>query len=290
MRASIRRKHRALKTGKMESEVAMETRFKPIVEPLRPNNPILGNKGYKYRHVIAPLLQYAGAKTGTGRAPSTMRVTGNRIEYVHWDDPNELITRESKRCPKNLQTDKGKEFYNAEMRKFAEKHGVNHYSTYSVMKASIVERFNRTLKNSMWKYFTLNGTYKWIDALPRLVKEYNARKHRTIGARPVDVTPAIAEKLLNTVYSNIKIAAPAKFKPGDPIFRITKVQRTNLLKNSRNEPIAGGLYEHELLRVFDPDVYLVEKVLRRRGDEVYVKWLGMDETHNSWINKTAVLR
>ncbi|KAL6418424.1 hypothetical protein ACFW04_014189 [Cataglyphis niger] len=55
---------------------------------------------------------------------------------------------------------KRKKFYNTEMRKFAKEHGVNHYSTYSVMKASIVERFNRTLKNSMWKYFTLNGTYK----------------------------------------------------------------------------------------------------------------------------------
>ncbi|XP_050453273.1 uncharacterized protein LOC126852477 [Cataglyphis hispanica] len=211
------------------------------------------------------------------------------------------------------QTDKEKEFYNAEVRKFAEKHRVNHYSMYSVMKASIVERFNRTLKNSMWKYFTLNGTYKWIDALPRLVKEYNARKHRTIGMRPVDVTPAIADKLLNTVYSNIKIAAPAKFKPIDPvrvskfktifekgftpnwtteIFRITKVQRTNpvtyLLKDSRNEPIARGFYEHELLRV--SDVYFVEKVLRRRGDKVYVKLLGMDETHNSWMNKAAILR
>ncbi|KAL6418521.1 hypothetical protein ACFW04_012031 [Cataglyphis niger] len=173
------------------------------------------------------------------------------------------ITRNSKRCPKNLQTDKGKEFYNTEMRKFAKEHGMNHYSTYSVMKASIVERFNRTFKNSMWKYFTLNGTYKWIDALPRLVKEYNARKHRTIGMKPVDVTPAIADKLLNTIYSNVKIAAPAKFKPNDPvrvskfktifekgftpnwtteIFRITKVQQTNpvtyLLKDSRNEPIA----------------------------------------------------
>ncbi|KAL6416973.1 hypothetical protein ACFW04_014522 [Cataglyphis niger] len=262
------------------------------------------NKGHNYiLTVIDALSKYAWA------APLKSKSAGEVARALS------KITRESKRCPKNLQTDKGKEFYNAEVRKFAEKHGVNHYSTYSVMKASIVERFNRTLKNSMWKYFTLNGTYKWIDALPRLVKEYNARKHRTIGARPVDVTPAIAEKLLNTVYSNIKIAAPAKFKPGDPvrvskfktifekgftpnwtteIFRITKVQRTNpvtyLLKDSRNEPIAGGFYEHELLRVFDPDVYLVEKVLRRRGDEVYVKWLGMDETHNSWINKTAVLR
>ncbi|XP_070163543.1 uncharacterized protein [Polyergus mexicanus] len=166
----------------------------------------------------------------------------------------------------------------------------------------------------MWKYFTLNGTYKWIDELPRLVEEYNTRKHRTINMRPVDVTPKIVDKLLNTVYSNIKIAAPAKFKVADPvriskfktifekgftpnwtteIFRITKIQRTNpvtyLLKDSRGEPIAGGFYEHELLRVGDPDVYLVEKVLRRKDDKIYVKWLGMDESHNSWINKTAVL-
>ncbi|XP_070162568.1 uncharacterized protein [Polyergus mexicanus] len=224
------------------------------------------------------------------------------------------IMRDSKRCPKNLQTDKGKEFYNADMRNFAKKRGVNHYSTYSVMKASIVERFNRTLKNFMWKYFTLNGTYKWIDELPRLVEEYNTRKHRTISMRPVDVTPKIADKLLNTVYSNIKIAAPVKFKVANPvrvskfktifekgftpnwtteIFRITKIQRTYpvtyLLKDSRGEPIAGGFYEHELLRVDDPNVYLVEKVLRRKGDKIYVKWLGMDESHNSWINKTAVL-
>ncbi|KYN06624.1 hypothetical protein ALC62_02427, partial [Cyphomyrmex costatus] len=34
-RASIRKKHRALKTGIMESEIALEKRFKPIVEPLR---------------------------------------------------------------------------------------------------------------------------------------------------------------------------------------------------------------------------------------------------------------
>ncbi|XP_029680860.1 uncharacterized protein LOC115246281 [Formica exsecta] len=112
-------------------------------------------------------------------------------------------------------------------------------------------------------------------------------EHCTIDMRPVDVTPTIADKLLNTVCSNIKIAAPARFKVADPvrvskfktifekgftlnwtteIFRITKIQRTNpvtyLLKDSRGEPIAGGFYEHELLRVNDPDVYLVEKMLR----------------------------
>ncbi|XP_067211681.1 uncharacterized protein [Linepithema humile] len=138
------------------------------------------------------------------------------------------------------QTDHGKEFYNRDFQNLVKKHGINHYSTYSVMKASVVERFNRTLKNEMWKFFTLAGSYKWIDDLPRLVSEYNSRKHRTIGMRPIDVTPAIAKGLLNTVYSNIKIAAPAKFR------------------------VAGGFYEHELLKTAQPDVYLVEKVLRRK--------------------------
>ncbi|KMQ84276.1 integrase core domain-containing protein, partial [Lasius niger] len=91
------------------------------------------------------------------------------------------IIRDSKRCPRNIQTDMGKEFYNADVQRLMRKHDINHYSTYSVLKASVVERFNRTLKNDMWKMFTLNGTYKWIDALPRLVSDYNARKHRTIG-------------------------------------------------------------------------------------------------------------
>ncbi|XP_050452213.1 uncharacterized protein LOC126851921 [Cataglyphis hispanica] len=100
------------------------------------------------------------------------------------------------------------------------KHDINHYSTYSVLKASVVERsFNRTLKNvmwnDMWKMFTFNGPYKWVDELPRLVSDYKARKHRTIGMRPVDVIPAIAEKLLATIYSAIKIAGPAKFKVDD---------------------------------------------------------------------------
>ncbi|XP_025264476.1 uncharacterized protein LOC112639392 [Camponotus floridanus] len=132
--------------------------------------------------------------------------------------------------------------------------------------------------------------------------------------RPIDVTPARASRLLSTVYSHPKIAAPGKFRPNDPvrvskyktlfekgytpnwtaeIFRVAEVRRTNpatyLLKDSRGESIAGGFYEHELQRVSDPDVYLVERVLRRKGDAVLVKWLGMDRSHNSWIDKADIL-
>jgi len=145
--------------------------------------------------------------------------------------------------------------------------------------------------------FTLNGNHKWIDELPHLVSDYNARKHRTIGMRPADVIPA--ERLLDTVYSAIKIAGPSKFKVGysvrvskyktifekgytpnwtTEVFTIVKIQRTKpityLLQDYHRKSVAGAFYEHELHRVTHPDVYLVEKVLE--GDKVYVKWLGFD--------------
>ena len=53
------------------------------------------------------------------------------------------------RVPSNLQKDKGKEFYNASFQNLMSCYHINHYSTYSNLKASIVERFNRTLKNTM---------------------------------------------------------------------------------------------------------------------------------------------
>ena len=243
------------------------------------------NKSYNYiLTVIDVLSKYAWAlplKTKSGN------------EMV---DAIAKIIRDDRRCPKNLQTDMGKEFYNANVQKLLKEYNINHYSTYSVMKASIVERFNRTLKNNMWKQFTHNGNYRWIDLLPRLVSEYNARKHRTIGMRPIDVTPVKADKLLTTVYSHVKIAAPGRFKVGDSVrvskfktifekgytpnwttevFKIIKVQKTNpvtyLLEDYRGKPVAGGFYEYELHRVANPNVYLVEKVLRKSGDEVYVK-------------------
>lgn len=261
------------------------------------------NKGHNYiLTVIDVLSKHAWALPLKGKGGKEVAAALSRI------------FREDARCPRNLQTDKGKEFYNTDVKAILTRRNVNHYSTYSVMKASVVERFNRTLKNDMWRLFTFNGSYRWIDSLSKLLSDYNHRRHRTIGMRPADVTPGVAERLLSTVYSRAKIAAPARFGLNDPvrvskfktifekgytpnwtteIFRIAAVQQTNpatyRLKDYRGEPIAGGFYEHELQRVSNPDVYLVEKVLRRQGDKAYVKWLGMDNSHNSWINKKDIL-
>lgn len=58
---------------------------------------------------------------------------------------------------------------------------------------------------------------------------------------------------------------------------------TYLLNDYQNQKVSGAVYADELQLAKQSDVYLVEKVIRRRGDQVYVKWLGFNNEHNSWI-------
>lgn len=224
------------------------------------------------------------------------------------------IIRESDRYPKHLQTDMGKEFYNDKFKRLIRNYNINHYSSYSSLKASIVERLNRTLKERMWKIFSYRGSYKWLDILQMIVDEYNRSKHRTIKIPPIDVTKTNEKFLLQTVFNYKPTLGKAKFKKGDyvrvskyktvfdkgytanwstEIFQITKVKNkspvTYLLKDYQNQPIAGRFYEYELQKTEYPDVYLVEKILKKKPKQLYVKWLGFNDTHNSWISKNSFI-
>ena len=50
------------------------------------------------------------------------------------------------------------------------------------------------------------------------------------------------------------------------------------------EPIAGSFYEKELQKT-SQEKFRIEKVIKRKGDKLYVKWKGYDNSFNSWINK-----
>ena len=61
------------------------------------------------------------------------------------------------RAPTTLQTDKGSEFLNRPLQRLLKEYGVHHFTTHNEdTKVSIVERYNRTLKTRMWRYFTKN--------------------------------------------------------------------------------------------------------------------------------------
>ncbi|XP_046737559.1 uncharacterized protein LOC124406250 [Diprion similis] len=143
----------------------------------------------------------------------------------------------------------------------------------------------------MWKRFSMQGSYKWLDILSDIVSAYNNTKHRTIRMKPSDVTVA-NERLVLLRISKFKNVFEKGYTPNwtTEIFTISQVENTNpvtyKLKDYQGQPIAGGFYEQELLKVELPDIYLVEKVLQKRGKKLYVKWLGFDNTHNSWTNES----
>jgi Integrase core domain len=220
------------------------------------------------------------------------------------------IVERVKKIPKNLQTDHGTEFYNKRFSQLMKKYKINHYSTYSTKKAAIVERVIRTIKGWLYREFSAQGNNRWIDILDNITKKYNGRIHRTTGMKPID----IKENTQLKVYNNPKIRLKAKFKVGDivriskykgifdkgytpnystELFTITKINVTNpityLLEDMDGKPIRGCFYELELQRTNHPGVYLVEKVLRRKGNKLFVKWLGFNNKHNSWIDRTAIV-
>ena len=82
--------------------------------------------------------------------------------------------------PKYLWTDKGKEFNNNLMQELLKKHNVHLYWTENEEKSCVVERWNRTIKRIMWKYFTKHRTGVYIGILPELIQKYNSTYHHSI--------------------------------------------------------------------------------------------------------------
>ena len=86
-----------------------------------------------------------------------------------------------------MQFDDGKVFYNVDVETLLGGHGIEYFFTDREKKASVVERFNRTLKTAMWKYSYSKRTYNWMDVLVDPVYNYNNTKHGTTLKKPKDV-------------------------------------------------------------------------------------------------------
>ena len=69
----------------------------------------------------------------------------------------DYIITGSGRKPTKLWVDQGTEFFNRTFKKYLEEKGIEMYSTHNEGKAVVVERFNKTMKTWMWKYFSANN-------------------------------------------------------------------------------------------------------------------------------------
>jgi hypothetical protein len=96
-----------------------------------------------------------------------------------------------KQRPLTLRTDKGKEFLNKTLQNMLKHEGIHFQVCKNPdAKCSVVERVQRTLRETFNKYFTLKNSYRFIDVLHKFVKAYNDTVHTTTGIAPSKFTDA----------------------------------------------------------------------------------------------------
>ena len=128
-----------------------------------------------------------------------------------------ILSRSSERVPRLFQTDKGKEFIGTVMQQILKSKNILHRVTRnSNVKAAIVERFNRTLKGKMWRYFTYKNSKRYIDVLQDLVTGYNNGYDSTIKMAPSSMTVFNASTAKKNVDSRYKtVERKAKYAVGN---------------------------------------------------------------------------
>ena len=221
------------------------------------------------------------------------------------------IFKESGRRPDKLWTDKGREFFNKDVRDL-----VYLYATENEEKSSIAERWIRTMKEKMFKYFTDNNTYNYIDALPELVEDYNNTVHSSTKLTPTDASKEENElKVWRNLYPdryktsrlNPKFSVGDKvritkkkevFEKGyttrwtEEIFTIKEIRETNpityKLKDLKGEEIEGTFYEPELQKT-EQQIYRIEKIIKKEKGRSFVKWKGYSDKFNSWVDNKDLI-
>ena len=178
------------------------------------------------------------------------------------------------------------------------------YSTHNEHKPIVAERFIRTIKNKIYKYMTSISKNVYIDKLDDIVHEYNNTYHRTIKIKPIDVENntyidtgkelndndpkfKVGDRMIISKYKNI-FAKDYTPKWYEEMFVITKIKNrvpwTYVINDINREDYIGTFYEKELQKI-DQQEFRIKKVIKKKGDKLYVKWKGYDNSFNSWIDK-----
>lgn len=261
------------------------------------------NKGYNYLLTVVDVLsKYAWA------IPVKKKDSVSMVQAF-----NELFKMANPRIPEKLHTDKGREFFNAGLAGLLKQRGIIHFATHGDTKAAIAERFNRTLKARMWRYFTSANTHKWFDVIDGLLDGYNRSTHRSIAMAPASVKKSDEERVWRKLYGRGQVPKTGEYVriskqrrvfdkgylPGwtQEVFRIEKrlpwQRPLYKLSDLMGEDIKGSFYREEIQPVkYDPDTdeYRVERIIKTRIDKNtrkkshLVKWLGWPDKFNSWVN------
>ena len=95
--------------------------------------------------------------------------------------------------------------------------------------------------------------------------------------------------------SKYKDAFAKGYKPNwsEETFVVKKIKNsvpwTYVIIDLNGEEIVGSFYEKELQKT-NQNKFRIEKVIKKKGDKLYVKWKGYNNSFNSWINKKYLIK
>ena len=220
--------------------------------------------------------------------------------------------------PEYIWSDKETSFLSKEMQQFFKDNNVKIYHTNSHLKAVVIERFNRSLRELMMKEFVKNNNTVWYNILPNLIKIYNNRYHSTIKMKPIQVNKSNEKYIKENIYSYNKTSKIPKFKINDlvrislkrrpifdkpsgnikwseELFKIHSINKSNVItykiKDLNDEIIKGNFYEKELQKTKNnSEIYIIEKIIRKNKDKYLVKWKGYSNDFNSYVDKNDIIK
>ena len=106
------------------------------------------------------------------------------------------------------------------------------------------------------------------------------------------ITHIIKDRVRISKYKNI-FAKGYTSNWSEEIFVIKKVKntvpRTYVINDLNGEKIMGTFYEKEMQKT-NQEEFRIEKVIKRKGDKMYVKWKRYDNSFNSWIDKKDLIK
>ena len=203
------------------------------------------------------------------------------------------ILKDCNRKPNKIWVDKGSEFYNNSFKKWLRDHDIVLYSRHNEGKSIVAKRFIRTLKNKIYKYMTSISKNVYIDKLDDIVNEYNNTYHRTIKMKPIDVKDYIdigkdvhdkdrkfqvGDHERMPKYKNI-FAKGYSPNWSEETFVIKKIKNTvpwtYVINGLNGEEIIGTFYEKELPKT-NQEEFRADKVIKKKGNKLYVKWKRYD--------------
>ena len=164
-----------------------------------------------------------------------------------------IMKRSGRRCWL-LTTDRGTEFRGHNFQEMLRENDIqHHYATSPDVKCAIAERYIRTLKTRLWRYFTKHKTLNYTKILQKMVTSTNNSVHSTIGCAPSDVNIKNQEQIMQRLYGDEKKTTTKLYKAGDHV-RITK-EKGKLSKGYQPN--------------FTSEVFVVQKVLKNRFPATY---------------------